>query len=93
MSTSIASVTRAYAESLPRVTISSPIAGRVEITYRGYTVYVVRNLYPKIATPDSAIRPACRRDLLDGGLGVLVEGRCVPLSQYEVDEIQRAVGR
>lgn len=59
------------------------------IGYRGHIVYVVSTDFPNIADASAIVRPAKRTDL-DGprSLGVLKDGRCVPLSPTEHDIVR-----
>lgn len=61
------------------------------IRYRGHIVYVVTTLYPAIASLSAIARPATRRDL-ELPLGVISEGRCVPLSEYEAGDLRARLG-
>lgn len=64
------------------------------IYYRGHIVYVVTASYPDdapVTAPVTAVvRTADRRDVSQGEkLGVISEGRCIPLSEYERREVAR----
>lgn len=56
------------------------------IRYRGHIVHVVTTRYPEIAASSAVVRSATRDDL-DQPLGVISDGRCVPLSAYETREL------
>lgn len=61
------------------------------ISYLCHTVYVVT--CTEISTTDAAIRIASRADVRNGErLGVLTNGRCVPLSAYETAEVRARCG-
>lgn len=62
------------------------------IGYRGHIVYVTSMTYPTIAPASAVERPAKRTDLDSDRLGVLSEGRCVPLSLHERNEVRRMNG-
>ena len=61
------------------------------IRYLAHTVYVVTATYPGITTCCAVVRPAAASDVQDAGtlLGVISEGRCIPLSPAEA----RILGR
>ena len=63
------------------------------LTYRGHIVYVVTVDYPTNGKPtsiaDDIVRAATRADLATEKLGVIKDGRVLPLSAWE----QREVGR
>jgi hypothetical protein len=59
------------------------------ITYRGHIVYVIWARYPEIADPRAVQRVATSADLLQPTtpLGILLDGKCVPLSPYEAARV------
>lgn len=60
------------------------------IRYRGHVVYVVTASYPSMGEPCGVVRAADRRDIERGEkLGVISDGRCIPLSPYEAREVAR----
>lgn len=60
------------------------------IRYRGHIVYVVTATYPNVADVTACVRPAVYADLRQPfGLGVISNGRCIPLSPYEAKEVMR----
>lgn len=63
------------------------------MTYLCHTVYVVTVDYPTMGAPTSiasdVLRPAERRDLATEKLGVISDGRVLPLSPWEHGELLR----
>lgn len=57
----------------------------MQIKYLGHIVYVVSTYYPNIAGLNAIVRTATHADT-DRSLGVIKDGRCVPLSEYESRE-------
>lgn len=58
--------------------------------YLTHTVYVVANGYPLLGSIETdIIREARPADLSQEKLGVINEGRVVPLSQYEREQLQQ----
>lgn len=64
------------------------------ITYRGHIVYVVTVDYPTNGVETSVsrdiVRAAQRADLATEKLGVISDGRVLPLSSYEHREVRSA---
>lgn len=62
------------------------------VTYLCHTVYVVT--CAEISTTDAAVREATPADVRNGErLGVLSNGRCVPLSKYEAAVVRERCGQ
>lgn len=58
------------------------------IRYRCHIVYVVTASYPTMGAPCDVVRAADRRDLATEKLGVISDGKCIPLSPYEAAEVR-----